>query len=44
MINLLSTVDGFKVILGTWIINATAFLILAFVIRPPEYEDDPDRQ
>ena len=43
MINLLSTVDGFKVIMGGWIVNLAALMTLVLAIRtPPDYGDDTD--
>lgn len=40
MIQLKSIVDGFNVILGSWIVHLAAFLTLVFVIQSsPDYED-----
>ena len=40
MIQLKSIVDGFNVILGSWIVHLAAFLTLFFVIQSsPDYED-----
>ena len=36
-----STVDGFKVAMGSWIVNLAALFAMLIAIRvPPEYEDD----
>ena len=44
MINILSTVDGFKVIMGSWIVNLAALLTLLLAIRsPPDYGEDSQR-
>ena len=44
MIELISVVDGFNVILGSWIVHIAAFLTLILSIRgAPNYEDDPDK-
>ena len=32
--------DGFKVIIGPWIVHMAQFLTLMIMIRPPDYEDD----
>jgi len=46
MLELRSVVDGFNVILGSWIVHVAAFLTLVLVIRvPPDYgEDNPKTQ
>ena len=37
---LLSTVDGFKIAIGSWIVNLAALLAMLIAIRaPPAYED-----
>ena len=44
MIELISVVDGFNVILGSWIVHIAAFLTLILSIRgAPNYEDDPEK-
>jgi len=44
MIDLRSCIDGFRVILGGYIIHLAAFLALVCTIRtPPEYTDDPTK-
>ena len=45
MIELISVVDGFNVILGSWVVHLAAFLtlILCFAGRLPKYEGDPDK-
>ena len=43
MINLLHMTDGFKVILGSTFVHASALITIAAMIRPPEYEDDIER-
>ena len=45
MIELISVVDWFNVILGSWVVHLAAFLtlILCFAGRLPKYEGDPDR-
>ena len=36
-----STVDGFKIAMGSWIVNLAALFAMLIAIRvPPEYEDD----
>ena len=36
-----STVDGFKIAMGSWIVNAAAIFAMIIAIRwPPEYEDE----
>ena len=35
--------DGFKVILGSTFVHASALITIAAIIRPPEYEDDIER-
>ena len=36
-----STVDGFKIAIGSWIVNLAAFLAMLISIRwPPEYENE----
>jgi len=41
MILLKSILDGFNVILGSWVVHVAAFITLASVVRPPIYEDNP---
>ena len=43
MINLKSGLDGFNVILGSWAVHVASFITLLSVVRPPTYEDDPDK-
>ena len=44
MINLLSTVDGFKIILGNCMVNIACLLVLGLVLRgAPDYPEDLDR-
>ena len=38
---LLSTVDGFKIVIGSWIINLAALLAMLIAIRAPPAYDDP---
>ena len=41
MIELKNVVDGFNVVLGSWLVHFAAFLTLILAIRkPPEYEND----
>ena len=40
MLHLKSSVDGFKVILGSITMNLVIFLTLIIAIRPPEYLDE----
>ncbi len=41
MIELRNVIDGFNVILGSWIVHLGALLTLVLAIRkPPEYEDE----
>ena len=35
--------DGFKVIIGPWIVHMAQFLTLMIMIRPPDYEDDEEK-
>ena len=42
MINLLSVTDGFKVILGSFLLHFAALATMIISVRPPEY-DDSDR-
>ena len=37
MLNLKSSVDGFKVVLGGYLLNLVVFLTLVIAVRPPEY-------
>ena len=38
---LLSTVDGFKIAIGSWIVNLAALIAMLIAIRcPPDYEDE----
>ena len=39
MLYLKSSVDGFKVILGGFVMNLVIFLTLIISVRPPEYPD-----
>jgi len=44
MLQIRSVVDGFNVILGSWIVHLAAFLTMILAIRvPPTYEDNPER-
>ena len=38
-----SVVDGFQIILGSYLTQLTAALTLAIAIRPPEYEGNEQR-
>ena len=40
MINLNSLVDGFAVIIGSYLMNAIMFLTLLFAVRVPDFDDD----
>ena len=40
MLHLKSSVDGFKVILGSMMLNLVIFLTLIIAVRPPEYPDE----
>ena len=37
MLNLKSSVDGFKVVLGGYVLNLVVFLTLCIAVRPPQY-------
>ena len=37
MLNLKSSVDGFKVVLGGYVFNFVVFLTLCIAVRPPQY-------
>ena len=40
MLHLKSSVDGFKVLLGSTALNLVIFLTLTIAVRPPEYADE----
>ena len=42
MINLDSVIDGFRVIIGGFILNLVALVTIIIAVRPPEYEDDEE--
>ena len=39
-IHLKSSIDGFKVMLGSWYINLGVLLTLMIAVRPPDYDAD----
>ena len=43
MLNLRSVVDGFKVIIGSFLIHIAALLAMAIAVRPADYPEDVDR-
>ena len=43
MLNLISVIDGFKVVIGGFVQNLAIVLTLAIAVRPPVYEGDADR-
>ena len=43
MFYLKSNIDGFKVIIGPWIVHIAQFLTIIITIRPPEYPDNDEK-
>ena len=43
MFYLKSNLDGFKVIIGPWIVHLAQFLTIIITIRPPEYLDNEEK-
>ena len=43
MLNLISNIDGFKVVIGGFVQNLAIVLTLAIAVRPPVYEGDEDK-
>ena len=40
MLNLKSVIDGFKVVMGSWLIHIAALLTMVIFVRPPDYPED----
>lgn len=43
MINVLSVLDGFRILLGAYGLHFVAFLTLVFTVRIPTFEEDEER-
>ena len=43
MFYLKSNLDGFKVIIGPWIVHLAQLLTIFITIRPPEYQDNEEK-
>ena len=43
MLNLKSVIDGFKVVIGNWMVHIAALLTMIIFVRPEEYNDDHGR-
>ena len=39
-VHLKSSIDGFKVMLGSWYLNLAVLITLIVAVRPPEYDND----
>lgn len=40
MLNLKNAIDGFKLIIGSFVIHWVFILAMVIALRPPEYEDE----
>ena len=43
MFSYISVIDGFKVILGSYLLHVAAFLSMIIAVRPPDYTDNPEQ-
>ena len=39
-VHIKSSIDGFKVMLGSWYLNLVVLITLIVAVRPPDYEAD----